>query len=108
MLSVLLEWLVNHLNTRNEKNIMGIYWFSFVILVVLTLKPLVLPPICRIRDTINLQAYRSNANVATASCSTATTFVSLPGIDKKNGAGKRIEKKVKRCQATNMFIYSGD
>ncbi|MBD0284425.1 MAG: patatin-like phospholipase family protein [Flavisolibacter sp.] len=63
LLSPAFEWLGKRLVQRKHKNLLAIiYWLSFAILLLFTLKPLFSPPHhVGYGDTINLPAYRYNA-----------------------------------------------
>jgi len=68
-LYILLAWLLEKLGKRLEyqqrkKTLLTIYWISLAVLVILTLKPLILPPHnVGYRNNISYTAYRSNTTV---------------------------------------------
>ncbi len=68
-LYILLSWVLEKLGKRLEykqrkRTLLTIYWISLAVLVLLSLKPLILPPhYVGFRNTINYTAYRSNATV---------------------------------------------
>ena len=68
-LYIVLSWVLEQVGKRLEyqqrrKTLLTIYWVSLVVLILLSLKPLVLPPhYVGYRSTINYSAYRSNVTV---------------------------------------------
>jgi len=66
---ILFSWILDRwgkglIHKQRKRILTNVYWLSLVMLVLLTLKPLLLPPLnVGYRDTINLGAYRSNATV---------------------------------------------